>query len=169
MRGQIPVLIAVALVAGIIMASMAYASLRLASARISTGNASEWKALEDQLDSVILAAIAGASPSASQAFLSTFNSTYGDYLKVDKLAMRLDESKVNPLWSNYSCDKCYGASPPSWILYNFNDFLCPGDCVSNYTSKGFSNEMENFNKSLGNSTGKYSYAVSRAVLSAISN
>ncbi|MEZ0394554.1 MAG: hypothetical protein ABWK00_05900, partial [Desulfurococcaceae archaeon] len=172
MRGQIPVLIAVALVAGIIMASMAYASLRLASARISTGNASEWRALEDQLDSVILAAIARASPSASQAFLSTFNGTYRDSLIVGSLANRPDESRVNTLWSRYNCNICYGrrgASSPSWVLYNFNDFLCPGNCASNYTSTGFSEELGNFNYSLRLSAGGYSYAVSRAVLSAISN
>jgi len=155
-RGQLPIVIALVLVASLTVTTIIYTTSTITYTSLTvleTGSAGEWTYLTEQLDSILLTALSAASPNASRTFETTYWSLYRDSVR------------EGGRWTR-TCtivDGCPGTSRRGrctaslWTLYNYDDFRCIGKCDSNYTSPGFSWSMSNYTFALQQAAHSYLY------------
>ncbi|MCC5990723.1 MAG: hypothetical protein LM558_04385, partial [Thermosphaera sp.] len=68
MRGQLPIIIALVLVASLTVTTIIYTTSTITYTSLTvleTGSAGEWTYITEQLDSILLSALSAASPNAS--------------------------------------------------------------------------------------------------------
>jgi hypothetical protein len=153
-RGQLPIIIALVLVASLTVTTIIYTTSTITYTSLTvleTGGAGEWTYITEQLDGILLSALSAASPNASKTFETTYWSLYSDSVK------------EGGRWTR-TCiieDGCPGTrqgrrcTASLWTLYNYDDFRCIGKCDSNYTSPGFNWSMSNYTFALQQAA--YSY------------
>jgi hypothetical protein len=155
-RGQLPIIIALILVASLTVTTIIYTTSTITYTSLTvleTGSAGEWTYITEQLDSILLSALSAASPNASKSFETTYWNLYSDSVK------------EGGSWTR-TCtivDGCPGTRQGNqctatyWTLYNYDDFRCIGKCDSNYTSPGFSWSMSNYTFALQQAAYSYFY------------
>ena len=158
MRGQLPIIIALVLVASLTVTIIIYTTSTITYTSLTvleTDSAGEWTYLTEQLDSILLNALSAASPNASKSFETTYWNLYSDSVKEYGSWTRTCEIEDNEGCPQFrqgnQCTASY------WTLYNYDDFRCIGKCDSNYTSPGFSWSMSNYTFALQQAAHSYFY------------
>jgi hypothetical protein len=136
-RGQLPIIVALVLVASLAVTTIIHTTSTITYTSLTvleTGSAGEWTYITEQLDGILLTALSAASPNASKAFETTYWSLYSDSVK------------EYGSWTR-TCtivDGCPGTRRGSlctatyWTLYNYDDFRCIGKCASTLRCKRLS-------------------------------
>lgn len=155
MRGQLPIIIALVLVASLTVTTIIYTTSTITYTSLTvleTGSTGEWTYITDQLDSILLSALSAASPNASRSFESTYWSLYTDSVKEGGSWTR-NCTNVDgcPTSKGNWCTATY------WTRYNYDDFRCIGKCDSNYTSPGFNWALSNYTFALQQAAYSYFY------------
>ncbi len=161
MKAQLPIIIALVLVASLTVTTIIYTTSTITYTSLTvleTGSSGEWTYITDQLDSILLSALSAASQNASKGFESTYWNLYSDVVK------------EYGSWTR-TCTIVDGCPGPStdrrkctatlWTLYNYDDFRCIGKCDSNYTSPGFNWSMSNYTFSLQQAAYSYFFRAAR--------
>jgi hypothetical protein len=155
-RGQLPIIIALVLVASLTVTTIIYTTSTITYTSLTvleTGSAGEWTYLTEQLDSILLSALSAASLNASKTFETTYWSLYRDSVREGGRWTRTTTIE----------DGCPGTrrgnqcTATLWTLYNYDDFRCIGKCDSTYTSPGFSWSMSNYTFALQQAAHSYFY------------
>ncbi|MEM4538468.1 MAG: hypothetical protein QXP68_07010 [Thermosphaera sp.] len=154
MRAQLPIIIALVLVASLTITTIIYTTSTITFTSLTVlekGGSGEWAYIAEQLDSILLTALSVASTDSAASFSNTYWRLYRD-------------SVVEYGWWTRVCrivDGCPGVrqgqlcNATLWILYNYDDFSCIGKCDANYTSPGFNWAMGNYTFALQQAA--YSY------------
>jgi hypothetical protein len=153
-RGQLPIIIALVLVASLTVTTIIYTTSTITYTSLTvleTGSAGEWTYITEQLDSILLSALSAASLNASKSFENTYWNLYSDSVKEYGSWTRTC-TIVDGCPGTRQGNRCIAAL---WTLYNYDDFRCIGKCDSNYTSPGFSWSMSNYTFALQQAA--YSY------------
>ncbi|MFZ8790804.1 MAG: hypothetical protein ACO2OS_00770 [Thermosphaera aggregans] len=156
MKGQLPIIIALVLVASLTVTTIIYTTSTITHTSLTvleTGSAGEWTYLTEQLDGILLSALSAASPNASRSFETTYWSLYRDsvieYGSWTRTTI-IEDGCPRIRWGIF-------CTATLWTLYNYDDFRCIGKCDSNYTSPGFSWSMSNYTFALQQAAHSYFY------------
>jgi hypothetical protein len=167
-RGQLPIIIALVLVASLTVTTVIYTTSTITYTSLTvleTESAGEWTYLTEQLDSILLSALSAASPNASRSFETAYWSLYRDSVREGGRWTRtcriVDGCPGRRRW-------LFWCEATLWTLYNYDDFRCIGKCDSNYTSPGFSWSMSNYTFALQQAAHSYFYRA-RAVAEVMLN
>lgn len=156
MRGQLPIIIALVLVASLTVTTIIYTTSTITYTSLTvleTGSAGEWTYITEQLDSILLSALSAASPNASKSFEITYWNLYSDSVK-ERGSWTRACTIVDGCPGTRRGSQCIAAL---WTLYNYDDFRCIGKCDLNYTSPGFSWSMSNYTFALQQAAYSYFY------------
>ncbi|WP_448579482.1 hypothetical protein [Thermosphaera sp.] len=156
MRAQLPIIIALILVASLTVTTIIYTTSTITYTSLTvleTGSSGEWTYISDQLDSILLSALSAASLNASEGFENTYWNLYRDSVKEYGSWTRTC-TIVDGCPGTRTGNRC---TATLWTLYNYDDFRCVGKCDSNYTSAGFNWSMSNYTFALQQAGYTYFY------------
>ncbi len=147
MKGEMPVVVALALVLSLILATIYYSTSTLNYVSIPSGSEqAAWSVVGDEIDSIILATLARLSGNASSLFASTFWGNYTEYFSYQSSLVRFNSRARYESYYDPASDRILRC-PTSmrWdVVYNYDDYVCYGLCQSNYTSRGFNQSFTRF-------------------------
>lgn len=162
MRAQLPLVIAVTLLVFVITTTLFYMTSTLtytSSIWMEEGEESTWRSIDDQLNSVIISAIAGANETAYMAFKQKWGELVVSY------------NDINQTGTTY-VRRCGGSLRNTYYtIYDYTSFVRQGYRASDYDGVGVQYALNNFMGILYNETLQVDYAnaISGSVYSALNN
>ncbi|ADV64598.1 hypothetical protein [Desulfurococcus mucosus] len=159
MRAQLPVVIAVTLLVLLMTTTLLYTTSTLtyySNIQVAEEKQTIWRAIDAQLDTVIVSAVASANKTAYQSFMNKWSSEMQRY------------NDINQTPTRYS--RTCRAITASWpTIYDYTSFVCPGECGLNYSKPGVNASLDRFIQGLNSTLQFYLNAVSSSVYSALQN
>jgi len=158
-RAQLPIIVAVVMLTLLIGTTLFYITSTLTyTTNIQLQEQKEviWRALDEQLTSIIVSAIANANTTAYTDFMNDWNSFIRSYNDINQR-------------SSYYVRICSGQrTPPYYTIYDYEKFVCPGKCGSNYNGPGVNEAFQWFKGNLTYRLGTtYANSIARAVYSSL--
>jgi len=200
-KAQLPIIVAVVMLTLLIGTTLFYITSTLTyttNIRLQEQKEAVWRALDEQLTSIIVSAIANANTTAYMDFMNDWNNFIGIYNDINQkvpaggaytrvciafVSQNWIENNCKLIrWNLYDCKYCtatcevFGGfalcyfNTTYYTVYDYGKFVCPGECGSNYNGTGVNEAFQWFKGNLTYILGTtYANSIARAVNSSLQN